>query len=393
MTIWNNIPTRVGTNSVKWDLAETIYKTDGPLLPMWVADMDFRIAPSIERALQQRLDHGVFGYSSPSEHSKQLLQQWLETSHRWTIDPALLSFHQGVLPAIAASIETFSEEGDEVVITSPVYPPFRSIPEQLDRRVVDCPLIENDGTYEIDFNALERAFQTAKLFIFCNPHNPGGTVWREEDIRTLTELAAREGVVLLSDEIHSDLVYEPNEHVPTARVNEAGASIITFVAPTKTFNLAGIQIAASIASTIDLKRALDRTTQSHMTMGPNAFALAAWDAAYGDPESNEWLSEMKSLIQRNESFMTDQLLEAFPHLRIAPLQSTYLLWIDYRAYELKERDVMDALLQVGRLALEPGSKYGEAGDGFLRLNLATSEQLIEEAVDRFIESFESLLAS
>lgn len=127
-------------------------------------------------------------------------------------------------------------------------------------------------------------------------------------------------------------------------------------------------------------------------MGPNAFALAAWDAAYGDPESNEWLSEMKSLIQRNESFMTERLLEAFPHLRIAPLRSTYLLWIDYRAYELKERDVMDALLQVGRLALEPGSKYGEAGDGFLRLNLATSEQLIEEAVDRFIDSFESLLA-
>lgn len=381
---------RKETRSVKWGNMEAVYGIDdaSDILPMWIADMDFKAPQPIIAAMQERLDHGVFGYSYICTKCKDSVRSWLSSRHGWETQNDWMLFHHGVVPAIGTVVETFTKEGDNVLITSPVYPPFFNVPGHQNRNIVDCQLKEENGNYSIDFEAFEKSLQQdVKLFILCNPHNPGGIVWSEDELRNILRLCKQYDVLVLSDEIHADLVLPGSKHIPLAKLaEEEGGQVITCVAPTKTFNLAGVQCAIMITEDEKLRAALQQSAMAHGQMDLSAFAASALVSAY--TECGEWLENLLEIISSNMDYVLDTLPKAVPGISIQKPDSTYLLWVDYRDTGLSEEEMMDRLLNKGRLALEPGTKYGEAGRGFLRMNVATPRAIVEEGVDRFIKAMQ-----
>lgn len=386
MSEFENVINRRESRSIKWDMMEDIYGIEdaSDILPMWIADMDFAAPKVVIDAIQERLNHGVFGYSYICDACKDAVRNWLQERHAWQTKNEWMLFHHGVIPAIASVIETFTTKDDAVLITSPVYPPFFQIPGHMERTVVECTLLENEGRYSIDFAAFEQALQkNVKLFILCNPHNPGGIVWTIEELQKIIELCAKYDVLILSDEIHADLVFPEHKHIALASVaGEEAKRIITCVAPTKTFNLAGVQAAMMIVTDENVRAKLEQNALAHGQMQLNTFAAAALKAAY--EKGGPWLEELVNIISTNMDYVIQKLQSAIPGINIKKPHGTYLLWIDYRDTGLTEEDMMDKLLNKGKLALEPGTKYGEAGRGFLRMNIACPPATVEDAVQRFI---------
>lgn len=386
MSIFEKVIERRETRSVKWDIMEKIYGIEdaSDILPMWIADMDFAAPEAVTHALKERIEHPIFGYSYMCEGCKDSLRTWLAERHDWQTNNEWMLFHHGVVPAIASVVETFTNAGDGILITSPVYPPFSQVPARQQRTIVDYVMQEDNGNYSINFEEFEKCLQqNVKLFILCNPHNPGGIVWREDELKEILRLCTKYDVLILSDEIHADLVFSGNKHIPlvTLAGDQAGR-IITCVAPTKTFNLAGIQAAVMIATDEDVREKLSLNAMAHGQMDLSPFAATAFTAAYKD--GGPWLDELLITISTNMDYAIHELTSAIPSLKIAKPSGTYLLWIDYRETGLTEEFIMDKLLHKGKLALDPGSKYGEAGRGFLRMNVATPRVLVEEGVKRFI---------
>ena len=382
---------RHNTRSVKWGKMEAVYQLDDArdILPMWIADMDFAIPEVITHALEERLKHPIFGYSYMCEECKLALVDWLKLSHDWTIQTEDLLFQHGVIPAIATILETFTEAGDTVIMTPPVYPPFFNIPTNQNRKVVYSPLHEQNGQYTFAFDHFEQAIveHDVKMFILCNPHNPAGVVWSREDLQKVLDICRRHDVFVLSDEIHSDLVFS-QQHIPIATLATKEDRLVTCVAPTKTFNLAGVQAAAMVVTNPEIRKALQQTAQFHGQMELNAFASSAWIAAYR--EGRPWLEELKVVLDEHFDYVIDTLTTAVPQLKIRKPESTYLMWLDYRETGFSEKEVMHALLHEGQVALDPGSKYGKEGEGFLRINVATPKPILEDGVARIIKGFLSL---
>jgi cystathionine beta-lyase len=269
-----------------------------------------------------------------------------------------------------------------------VYPPFFNVPGHQKRNLVECRLLEENGKYSIDFDAFEESLQQdVKLFILCHPHNPGGVVWTEEELRNILRLCKKYDVLILSDEIHADLVLPGLKHIPLAKLaEEESGRVITCIAPTKTFNLAGVQAAVMITKEEELRTALQQSAMAHGQMELNAFAASALISAF--TECEEWLDNLLEIISSNMDYVISKLTEAVPGIQIHKPQATYLLWIDYRGTGLSEEEMMDRLLNKGKLALEPGTKYGEAGRGFLRMNVATPRLIVEDGVKRFIKAMQ-----
>ena len=386
MNKFEHIIERRKTRSVKWDRMEMVYGIEdaSDILPMWVADMDFAAPEVVVNALKERLDHGVFGYSYICDGCKDAVRSWLSERHSWETENEWMLFHHGVVPAIASVVETFTKPADGILVTSPVYPPFFQIPERQGRNIVEYIMIEDNGVYSIDFEEFEKCLQqNVKLFILCNPHNPGGIVWTEDELKEMLRLCTKYDVLILSDEIHADLVFPGHKHIPLAALagDEAGR-IITCVAPTKTFNLAGIQAALMIATNEEVRNELMLNAMSHGQMELSSFAAAALTSAYKD--GGPWLTELLAIISSNMDYAIEELTTAIPGLTIEKPHGTYLLWIDYRGTGLSEEEIMDKLLNKGKLALEPGTKYGETGRGFLRMNVATPLSVVKDGVHRFI---------
>lgn len=384
LSIFDSPIERRHSNSVKWDVMEKIYSIEdaSAILPMWVADMDFAAPNAVIDAIKELLEHPVFGYSYVDQNCKNAITNWLQRRHNWQVSTDDILFHQGVVPAIASIIETFTKPGERVAISSPVYPPFTNVPKSQAREVVRIPLAEKNGSYEMDFEVFEQALATGvKIYILCNPHNPAGIVWSENELREIVRLCTKYDVLILSDEIHSDLVFSGHKHIPIAKLAEGEeARIITCVAPTKTFNLAGIQAAMMIVPDKEKRRALKKNAMAHGLMELNVFATVALQAAYEYGET--WLDELLQYIEHNMDVAV-QSLNTLTGIKVAKPQGTYLLWIDYRETGLSEKDMMERLLQKGQLALEPGSKYGEEGLGFLRMNVACPLSTLEEGLKRF----------
>lgn len=379
---------RTNTNSLKWDQFKdrikdkyNVHESDD-ILPMWVADMDFAIPEVISDAIKERLNHPIFGYSYVSEQCKQAIQQWFEKRHNWSIDPTTILFHQGVVPAIATVIETFSEPGDKICISTPVYPAFFNIPQAQKREVVACDLVANDNGYEYDFVALEEAFKTGvKIYILCNPHNPGGVVWSEQDLEKIVQLCITYDVLLLSDEIHADIVFEGYQHIPTLAIKDADkAKIVTAIAPTKSFNIAGIHAAMMVVPDDSLRQQLTENLQAHGLGDLNLLAAAGVQAAYEKGE--EWLDAMIQYISTNMDYVVQELNQ-IDGITVTKPNASYLVWIDYSKTGITESEIMQRLLVKGRLAIEPGTKYGEAGNGFLRMNVACPFETVKDGVERF----------
>ena len=376
------------TRSVKWDLMEMIYDIEdaSDILPMWVADMDFAAPKAVIDALHERIEHPIFGYSYICEGCKTAVQSWLLTRHGWQTENEWMLFHHGVVPAIATVVETFTEKNDRVLINTPVYPPFFTIPGKQGRQVVENKLIEDHGVYKFDFTSFEKQLkQGIKLFIFCNPHNPGGTVWSKETLQEIIRLCTKYDTLILSDEIHGDLVFPEYKHIPLAMLAGANADrIITCVAPTKTFNLAGVQAAVMIATDPAKREKLKENALSHGQMELSPFAAAALKAAYehGAP----WLDDLMKVLSSHMDYAIEKITQDIPSIKIFKPQGTYLLWIDYRSTGLTEEEIMTSLLTKGKLALEPGSKYGKFGTGYLRMNVACPRATLEDGVQRFIHA-------
>lgn len=384
LSIFDQTIKRRCTNSVKWDAMENVYGLQdvSDILPMWVADMDFAAPVAVSKALQEHAEKTVFGYSFVSDEAVQAIVDWQNAHHDWHIDKDSIVFCNGVVAALADSIKAFTNPGDKVLISSPVYPPFYNIPKSNGREIVSCPLVEKDGTFVYDFEAFEQALaQNVKAYILCNPHNPGGYVWDEATLKEIVRLCAKYDVVIISDEIHSDLMLDGSKHTPLAKIaGDEIDRIITCMAPTKTFNLAGIQVAYMIVPDKEKRMLLEAV---HMASGQgsvNTFASVALQAAY--TEGSPWLNDMLTYISNNMDYVIAELGQ-LPGIQINKPQGTYLLWIDYRELGLDEKEIMQRLLENGKLALEPGSKYGEEGCGFLRMNVACSLDTVKDGVQRF----------
>lgn len=389
MTNFDQQYSRKNTGSVKWDLMETIYNIPDAsnIIPMWVADMDFAAPTTITDALKKRLEFPLYGYAFENKNCSNSIVTWLTRRHEWFIQDEDLLYHQGVVPAISTIVETFTTPGDSVLVNSPIYPPFFGVPKKLGRSVSFSPLLEVAGSYAFDFDNFELQVkkEEVKIFILCHPHNPAGIAWSEETLRKIDALCFENDVLVISDEIHSDLMLNGEKHIPLAKISAHPENIITCVAPTKTFNIAGIQAAMTITTDSKKRLKISNTLAKHNQMGLNSFAITAVEAAFS-LESEKWLEQLIVYLNDNIDYVIETITTAIPAIRIKKPDATYLLWIDIRETGYEENEIMQKLLDSG-VALDPGTKYGAQFDGFLRMNIACNRDTLKEAVSRFIHAF------
>ncbi|TMU84559.1 pyridoxal phosphate-dependent aminotransferase [Bacillus sp. BHET2] len=381
MSKFEEIIDRKGSSSVKWDLTKTVFGKED-VLPMWVADMDFLPPQNVLEALQNRLKHGIFGYTFVGDETAASIKDWMEKRHGWNIEKTWLQYSPGVVPAISTIIQALTEPGDKVLVQSPVYTPFFSLVEDNEREIVNSQLDYREGSYSIDNHAFEESLKTGvKLFLLCNPHNPSGRVWTKEELTKMAELCHKYNVVIVSDEIHSDLVYERHTHTPLASLHDTFRDMtITCIAPSKTFNLAGLQASAMITPNSELREKIAGIHKRQGFFTLNTFGIIGMEAAYRHGET--WLEEILAYLQENvrvtKRFIADQL----PDLKLVDPEGTYLLWIDCTKLNLSDEDLKERLLDKGKLALEPGTKYGPGGEGFVRMNIACPRGTLLDGLER-----------
>ena len=376
---FDRIVDRHGTNAVKYDALTDVFGRK-ELLPLWVADMDFATPDFILDALRRRLDHPVLGYTQLPDGYWPQIAAWIEARHGWRPDPAWMRFIPGIVKGIGMAVLALTRPGDKVVIQPPVYHPFRLVPEQMGRRVVCNPLRRTGDRYEMDFEQLEALLDDdCRLLLLSNPHNPAGIVWPEETLRRLAAICDRRGVVVVSDEIHCDMALYGHRHRPFASVSDAAAHCsVTFGAPTKTFNIAGLQAANIIAADPEIRRKIDRQLVDNELHALNAFAVEALIAAYN--EGGEWLDELKKYLWENYEYLRDFFTRHLPALPVTPLEATYLVWVDCRTLKRPTTEIARQLLEEGHVWINEGEMY--AGEGFLRINIACPRKTLAEGLER-----------
>lgn len=373
---------RKGTNSLKYDFAKERGKPED-VLPLWVADMDFPTAPAIQRRLEQAVRHGIFGYTEGKEDYAQAVQGWYRKNFGWETQAEWIVKTPGVVFALAMAVRAFTEEGDGVLIQQPVYYPFSSVVKANRRKLVNSPLRQVDGYYQIDFEDFEKKIvdYRVKLFILCSPHNPVGRVWKEWELRKLGEICLRYGVRVVSDEIHSDFVWPGNCHQVFAALSPDYADITAVcTAPSKTFNLAGLQAANIFIPNRQMRNQFRHEIGSAGYSQLGTLGLAACQAAY--EEGGEWLGELKAYIWGNYQFLRQYLKEQTPQIHPDTLEGTYLAWLDFRELGLDEEKREELIVEKARLWLDSGAMFGKEGEGFERINLACPRATLREALER-----------
>lgn len=377
-----NIPVeRLNTGSYKWDSSEN------DILPLWVADMDFKTAPCIIEALRKRVEHGVFGYTYVGEEYYQALIKWFESRHGLRIERESVIYTSGVVPAISAIIKALTKPGDKVLVQTPVYNCFFSSIRNNGCIEVDSPLIYKDKTYKMDFEDFEMkaADPDTKLFLLCNPHNPAGRVWTKEELLKIGEICHRHNVTVVADEIHCELVYEPYRYTPFASVSEHFRhSSITCVSPSKAFNTAGLQIANIIAPDKNIRAKIDRAINDNEVCDVNPFGVVGLIAAYN--EGLPWLEKLTDYIRGNYNALCDFIDLKLPEIEVVKLEGTYLAWLDCRKLGLTSEEIEKRALEKGRVWVNGGTHYGEAGEGFIRINLATQRERLLEGLNRLYKA-------
>lgn len=379
---FDTIVDRKGTNCLKYDFAAERGKPED-VLPLWVADMDFPTAPEILQRLQKTVSHGIFGYSEGKEDYFKAVADWYEKHFGWEVKRNWLIKTPGVVFAIAAAIRAFTKEGDAVLLQQPVYYPFSEAIRDNGRILVNNPLKLRDGRYEIDFQDLEQKIveHKVKLFLLCSPHNPVGRVWEEWELRKLGDLCLKHGVLVVSDEIHSDFVWPGHEHLVFASLSPDYADIsVTCTAPSKTFNLAGLQVSNIFVPNPELKRRLRKAIDQAGYSQVNLMGLVACQAAYEEGEA--WLTELKTYLQGNLAFVRNYLKEHLPKIRLVEPEGTYLIWLDFRALGMTEEEREELIVKKARLWLDSGAMFGADGEGFERINIACPRATLEQAFTR-----------
>lgn len=376
---------RRGTNSYKWDTVK-----DEDVLPMWVADMDFRTAPAIVGALQKRVEHGIFGYTKVPPAYYEAVVNWFRRRHAWLIEKEWIVYTTGVVPAISAIVKALTVPGDRVLVQTPVYNCFFSSIRNNGCEAVANPLIYANGTYRIDYDDLERkaADPKVKLLLLCNPHNPVGRVWTRQELRRIGEICIRNRVLVVADEIHCELVFSGHVYIPFASISEDFREhSVTCISPSKAFNLAGLQIANIVAADTDVRMKIDKAININEVCDVNPFGVEALITAYNRGE--DWLEELKHYLSVNYNYLRAYFDEYLPEFPVVMLEGTYLVWVDCRGVGLSSREIADILLEKEKVRVNPGSLYGEAGEGFIRLNIACPREKLIEGLNRLKRGLKS----
>lgn len=370
---------RRATNSYKWDSAP-----EG-VLPMWVADMDFRTAPAIIDALQKLVVHGIFGYTRVPDAYYDAVTSWFSRRHGWDIDREWIIYTSGVVPAVSAVIKALTVPGDKVIVQTPVYNCFFSSIRNNGCEIVSNPLRRTADTYEMDFDALERcaADPRAKVMLLCNPHNPAGRVWTPDELTRLGNICLRNGVTVVADEIHCELVYQGFKYTPFASLSDAFLHrSVTCVSPSKAFNIAGLQIANIVAFDNDLRSRIDKAININEVCDVNPFGVAATIAAYNEGE--EWLNQLVDYLHGNYEAMAEFCRRELPEFPITRLEGTYLVWMDCSSLGMPSDALEHALLDDARLWLNAGTMYGAEGEGYMRWNIACPRSVMLDGLNRFL---------
>lgn len=378
---------RKGTRSLKYDFAVRRGKPRD-VLPLWVADMDFQTSSYITDALEDMVKHGVFGYSESEEHYFGAVQNWMERHYNWHVKESWMTKTPGIVFALAMAVKAYTQENDAVLIQPPVYYPFKEVVEDNHRRLVNNTLVlGGDGTYTIDYEDFEKKIieENVKLFILCNPHNPVGRVWTKEELERLGDICLKHGVFVVSDEIHADFVFE-RKHTVFSEVKEAYWDIsMICTSPSKTFNIAGLQISNIFISNPEKATAFRRQVAAAGYSQVGLPGLVACEAAYR--HGDEWLEGVLAYIKANAEFTRAYLQEHLPRVKMTKLEGTYLVWLDFRDYGLTDKELDEKILNQAGLWLDSGAVFGKCGEGFQRINIACPRKTLHQALDRLIDVF------
>ncbi len=383
---FTTLPNRFGHHTYKWKEAET----DREVLPAWIADMDFEVLPEIRQTVHDYAEQLVYGYTYASDGLIEAVQNWEEKQHGYRIDKDALVFIEGVVPAISTAIQAFTKEGEAVLINTPVYPPFARSIKLNNRRLITNSLVEKDGLFEIDFEQLEKDFveEEVKLYVLCNPHNPGGRVWEKEVLEKIGQLCQKHGVLLVSDEIHQDLALFGNKHQSFNTVNEAFKEFsLILSSATKTFNIAGTKNSYAIIENPKLRVAFQKRQLASNQHEISGLGYLATEAAYRYGE--DWLTELKELIEKHINYVVD-VFGKETKIKVMKPQGTYLIWLDFSAYGLSEEDLQGLLKKEAKVILNRGLDFGKEGALHARLNVAMPTSVLEEVCQRIIATFSNL---
>jgi cystathionine beta-lyase len=370
---------REGTASVKWDGRRAYFGTED-LLPLWVADMDFAAPVQVTEALVERARHPVYGYSLYPDSLYEALAGWLQARHVWKIEPDWVLWAPGVVPSLFAAVQAFAQPGEGVIVQPPVYHPFFSAIRDTGRRVMENPLRLQGDRYGMDLEHLEQCAAQAKLLLLCSPHNPVGRVWEREELAAVLDIACRHELVVLTDEIHHDLVYPGLHHRPLATLADDPADIITAVAPSKTFNIPGLGLSALIVPDPARRAALKRVFDQLHVSASNPFSTAAFEAAYC--HGGLWLDALMAYLAETRDDVLAFVAQHLPGIRAFRPEGTYLTWLDCRGLGLEDAALQAFLIERARVGMNPGIQFGTGGSGFMRLNLGAPRAVIVEALER-----------
>lgn len=382
---FDEIIDRQHTNCVKYDGRMHFFGDDN-VLPLWVADMDFKTPDFITEAVIQRAKHEIYGYTFRPDSYNDAIIHWLKTRHNWAVKKEWIHFSPGVVPALALSVMSFTTPGDSVVVQPPVYFPFFSAIKNNDREMIENPLILKKGRYYMDFNDLQKRIQAdTKMLLLCNPHNPGGMAWTKEELQKLGEICLENDILVVSDEIHSDLIFKGHKHIPFASISDDFAmNSITCMAPSKTFNVAGLSTSYLVIPNKKIFDKYDNLMKATHLYGGNLFGSVALEAAYTN--GAEWVDQMMDYVQANYKYLENYLKENAPGIVPIKPEATYLVWLDFSALKLKDAEINERLIKAG-VGLNKGIQFGKQGRGFMRLNLGCPRSVIEQAMERIKEAF------
>jgi len=376
---FNQIIDRTQSNTVKYDIRE-IYFGKKDIIPLWVADMDFATPECIRKAVQTRAEHEIYGYSLKPVTYFHSIQNWLKKQHDWDINIKNIAFSPGVVPGLVLSIMALTNPGDKIIVQTPVYFPFFTSVEGNDRQMIINPLKDTNGYYSMDFDDLKSKIdQHTKMILLCNPHNPVGRVWRKEELEELVDICELHDILILSDEIHADLVFAPNKHIPLASISEKAARrTITLMAPSKTFNIAGLSSSFVIIENQELLKRYESALDSYHLAHGNLFGNVATEAAY--TEGKGWLEELLIYLEENINFTSAFLARHLPQLHFNKPEGTYLLWINFKALGMSDEELKSFLVFKAGLGLNHGTIFGTNGSGFMRMNIACPQQTLKKAL-------------
>ena len=387
---FDEIIDRRGTDAIKLDRCQALFGTED-VYPLWVADMDFRTPDFILDAIRARLEHPILGYSNVPKDFFPLTIQWIKDHHQWEVSRGWLGFLNGIVPGIAFAVQTYTNEGDEVIIQPPVYDPFIHVVNNNNRKLIYNQLIERDGRYEMDFENLESQITSrTKLLILSNPHNPGGRVWDKASLTRLAEICAKHNIVVVADEIHADMTLTGHRHTPFATVSESAANIsVTFMAPSKTFNIPGLVSSVYIIPNPDLREKFITYLQKSDLTGGNILSYAATVAAYEHGE--QWRQKMLEYVEGNIAFLKNFLAIHLPKIKPMIPEASFLVWLNCQELGLKDTDELHLFFaQKGKLGLNKGTTFGPGGEQHLRINVACSRIILEKALMSLANAFKEL---